>query len=132
MKDLIDKIDLFVTGTCMNRIPKDTTISKALNQFRTMTRGDFKHQIYTYEYNTTENTDGLISWKDRTMLYILTNKNWPTTEVGHFYRPSTGGLICLQRPKVVEDYNRNIGDVDLADMRGLHCNSILVVGQNCW
>lgn len=67
------------------------------------------------------------------MVYILTNKNWPPTEVGHFYRPSTGGLICLQRPKLVEDFNRNIGDVYLADiMRGLHCNSILVVGQNCW
>ena len=37
----------------------------------------------------------------------------------------------MLRPKMIADYNKYMGGVDLADMRRLHCNST-IMGQNRW
>lgn len=131
MKEL-DKIDLFVTGTVMkNRIPNELTLAKSSREFKAMARGDFKYHKYTYLDQAGNPKDyGLVAWKDRNMVYMLTN-NWSTTEEDTCRRRSAGGLLVLRRPIVIQKYNSYMGGVDLADMRRLHCNSTLM-GQNRW
>jgi hypothetical protein len=128
----MDKMGLYVTGTMMkNRIPKELTIAKSTRQFKDMARGDFKKHVFEYKDNTGNTKKyGLVCWKDRDIVYCLTNE-WPTDEVGVCYRRSASGVICIERPKVVEKYNEFMGGVDLADMRRLHCNST-IMGQNRW
>ena len=46
-------------------------------------------------------------------------------------RRTKDGLVDLTRPLVIQQYNRYMGGVDLADMRRLHCNST-IMGQNRW
>jgi DNA polymerase III epsilon subunit-like protein len=131
MKEL-DKMDLYVTGTVMrNRVPKELTIAKTSKVFKEMQRGDFKN--HSFSYITDEGTikqSGLVCWKDRDIVYCLSN-NCSNTEKGSCYRRSINGIICLERPKVIEEYNQYMGGVDLADKRRLHCNST-IMGQNRW
>ena len=54
-----------------------------------------------------------------------------TNLVDRCCRRSNDGLLDLQRPKLIADYNRYMGGVDLADMRRLHCNST-IMGQHRW
>jgi hypothetical protein len=46
-------------------------------------------------------------------------------------RRSANGLITLNRPTIISEYNKHMGGVDLADMRRLHCNST-IMGQHRW
>ena len=131
MKEL-DKVSLFITGTVMkNRIPKEFVIAKTSKQFKSMKRGDYTYHKYSYVDENKKNIQyGLVAWKDRNMVYMLTN-NWATTKEGSCRRRSANGIITLNRPDVIEQYNNFMGGVDLADMRRLHCNSTLM-GQNRW
>ena len=73
---------------------------------------------------------GLVCWKDRDMVYCLSNCS-STEESGYCHRRSNDGIIQIRRPKIVEEYNRHMGGVDLADQRRLHSNSTLM-GQHRW
>ena len=102
----LDNMNLYVTGTCMkNRLPKEVVLGKRSPEFRDMRRGDYKSHMYQYK-----NKDnivlkyGLVCWKDRDIVYALTNCV-DTTKNGVCFRRSARGRICIQRPKVIEEYN---------------------------
>ena len=124
-------MDLYVTGTIMkNRIPKELTIPKSSKQYQEMKWGDFKSHEYQYKEGDETRRMGLVCWKDRDIVYCLTNET-NTTEASKCKRRTKDGLITIARPKVVGEYNRFMGCVDLADMRRLHCSST-IMGQNRW
>ena len=114
-----------------NRIPKELVIAKSTKAFKQMSRGDYRAHKYTYVMESgIEKEYGLVAWKDRDVVYCLTNV-CSTINKGICYRRSSNGIVCLERPKVIEEYNTYMGGVDLADMRRLHCNST-IMGQNRW
>jgi Transposase IS4/Exonuclease len=131
MKEL-DKMNLYVVGTVMrNRIPNELTIAKNSPTFKSMGRGDCTTHTYTYkDDNNTVRKYGLVCWKDRDMVYCLTN-SFSTDNYDTCRRRSTSGLLRLHRPSVIGEYNRYMGGVDLADQRRLHCNST-IMGQHRW
>jgi hypothetical protein len=131
MKELYE-MKLFLTGTVVtNRIPRALTIAKSSPQFKEMNRGDSKHHLYHYRDKSGKKcTAGLVCWKDRNMVYCLTNDSSTSTE-DECMRRSQGGLIRLKRPAVIGEYNQYMGGVDVADMRRLHCNST-IMGQKRW
>ena len=63
-------------------------------------------------------------------MYCMTSAG-NTKNVDQCCRRSNEGLLDLQRPQLIADYNRYMGGVDLADMRRLHCNST-IMGQHRW
>ena len=125
------KIDIYVMGTLMkNQIPSDLTIAKSSREFKEMNRGDFKHHLYTYEWNGQTEKAGLVCWKDCDIVYCISNTT-NTTEKDKCFRRSREGLVEIVRPKMISEYNKYMGGVDLADMKRLHCNST-IMGQNWW
>ena len=131
MKEL-DKMDLFITGTCMtNRVPKELQIANSSRESKNMNRGDHTFHKYTYvDSDDKVHEYGLTVWKDSKMVYLLSN-TWNNNDVTTCKRRSTDGLITVTRPVVVEKYNTYMGGVDVADQRRLHCNST-IMGQNRW
>jgi hypothetical protein len=131
MKEL-DKMDLFITGTCMtNRVPKELQIANSSRECKNMNRGDHCFHKYTYiDSNNMVREYGLTVWKDSKMVYLLSN-TWNNNEVTTCKRRSNNGLQTITRPVVVEKYNTYMGGVDVADQRRLHCNST-IMGQNRW
>ena len=71
----LDKMKLYVTGTCMkNRIPKELVITKSSRAFKEMPRGTHVSHKYTYLMDDGELKEyGLVCWKDRDMVYCLSN-----------------------------------------------------------
>jgi hypothetical protein len=130
----LDKMNLYVTGTVMkNRLPKEITINKTSKTFKEMqTRGDFKKNLYKYKtvYGIERNY-GLVVWKDRDMVYGMSSCTNNNFESDTCVRRSSNGLIRINRPQLITDYNTYMGGVDLADMRRLHCNST-IMGQHRW
>ena len=132
----LDKMDLYVTGTCMkNRLPKELRMNKNKKEYKEMNRGDYKSHLYKYVMiketgEQVEKKYGLVCWKDKDIVYALTNCV-DTTKTDTCFRRSSEGRITLQRPCVISEYNNNMGGVDLADMRRLHCNST-VMGLKRW
>ena len=93
----------YVTGPVMaNRLPKEVQISPTS---RLLEHGQYIHH------------------KDSKLVFFLTN-NHRSFGVGHCYRKTVNGNICLERPKVIEKYNTNMGGVDLADIHFHLCNHI--------
>ncbi len=131
MKEL-DKMKLFVTGTCMtNRVPKELQIANSSAEAKSMNRGDYTYHKYTYIDSENKVHDyGLTVWKDSKMVYLLSN-TWNNNEATTCKRRSSNGLLTITRPVVVEKYNTYMGGVDVADQRRLHCNST-IMGQNRW
>jgi Transposase IS4 len=64
------------------------------------------------------------------MVYCLSN-SFGTDNFDSCKRRSSTGLLRLNRPSVIGEYNRYMGGVDLADLRRLHCNST-IMGQHRW
>jgi DNA polymerase III epsilon subunit-like protein len=128
----LDGMDLFITGTVMsNRIPRELTIAKSSAEFKGMKRGDYRFHKYIYlDNNYIKREYGLVAWKDSNMVYVLTNAS-STTESHACYRRVGSRIECVQRPNCIRDYNKNMGGVDLADMKRLHCNSTIMC-QNRW
>ena len=125
------KMNLYVTGTIMkNRIPSEVTIGKTSRVFKDMNRGDFKRHRYSYMENGKQECIGLVCWRDRDIVYCVSNEA-NTVEVDTCIRRSKLGLQTIKRPTMIRDYNWYMGGVDLADMRRLHCNST-VMCQNRW
>jgi hypothetical protein len=90
-----------------------------------MDRGDHKRHVYEYKTDRGEESKmGLICWKDRDIVYCLTNA-WDTDPTGHCYRRSQTGRVCISRPMAIGEYNTKMGGVDLADKIRLHCNSTI-------
>ena len=118
------------TTIMKNRIPKELTITKTSKLFKEMSRGDFKRHCYTYKDGEDEKEVGLVCWKDRDIVYCLSNET-DTISYDSCKRRSRDGLLTISRPKMIADYNKYMGGVDLADMRRLHCNST-IMGQNRW
>ena len=74
-----------------------------------MQQGYYKQQ--TYEYTTEDGTKlkcGLVYWKDRDIVYALTNCV-NTIEKGMCYRRSSQGRLCIERPNVIQVYNKKHG-----------------------
>ena len=124
-------MDLYVTGTVMkNRISRELTIAKSSKAFKEMDRGDFKKHLLVYRVGNEAHEAGLVCWKDQDVVYCITNET-ETTGADECKRRTKNGLITIQRPRVISQYNQHMGGVDLADMRRLHCNST-IMGQNRW
>ena len=74
---------------------------------------------------------GLVCWKDRDMVYFLSN-GFNRKEMDVCRRCSKEGLLTMAQPKMILEYNWYMGGVDLVDMQCLHC-SLTIMGQNrCW
>jgi Transposase IS4 len=123
-------MELYVTGTIVNnRIPRELRIIMTSAHFKDMPRGAYEKHVYQYNDDQgRQRKYGLVCWKDRDIVYCLTSEA-NTNDIGGCHRRSQVGIICIERPKVVEQYNQFLGGVDLADMRRLHCNST-IMGQN--
>ena len=132
--DLIKELhlmELYVTGTMMrNRLPSELTIARSTKLFKEMNRGDFVSHRYSYAVEGERQMAGLVCWKDRDIVYCISNES-NTKEKDSCKRRSKDGLLTIERPKMITEYNRYMGGVDLADMRRLHCNST-IMGQNRW
>ncbi len=128
----LDEMDLFVTGTIQtSQFPKEFKIESSSAEFKNMERGDHKCHKYTYfDSNNQPRESGLVAWKDRNMVYMLTN-NCNTAESTMCNRRTLFGDINIKRPNVISEYNKYMGGVDLADMRRLNCNSTIMC-QNRW
>ena len=95
-----------------------------------MARGDYRRHKLNYKEGDDMLSAGLVCWKDRDIVYCLTNET-STEGEDICIRRTKEGLVNLKRPIVVQQYNQYMGGVDLADMRSLHCNST-IMGQNRW
>ena len=128
----LEDMKLYTTGTVLsNRIPKQLSIAKSSKEFKALNRGDSICHTFHYKTLSGEKKEaGLVAWKDRNMVYCLTNDT-STVEMGECKRRGQGGIITLKRPEVISKYNQYMGGVDVADMRRLHCNST-IMGQNRW
>ena len=73
---------------------------------------------------------GLVCWRDRNIVYCLSNDT-NNFESDKCIRRGKDGLVEIDRPISIANYNQYMGGVDLADMRRLHCNST-IMGQNRW
>ena len=126
------KMDLYITGKLMrNRLPKEVTIMKTSAEYKQMNRGDYRsHQFYKLDGKDDVYKAGLVCWKDQDVVYCLWNE-MTTAEHDVCKQCSKNGLITMNRPKMIVEYNTYMGRVDLADMRKLHCNST-IMGQNHW
>ena len=120
------EMDLYVTGTLMkNQIPKELQIAKNSNVYKKMKRGDFERHLLVYKSKGVVQHAGLVCWKDRDIVYCMLNET-NTTETDVCQRRTKDGLITLTRPKIVSEYNKYMGGIDLADMWRLHCNSTIM------
>jgi len=91
-----------------------------------MKRGDLKVARVKYVVNGERRGEaGLACWKDRNMVYCLSNDT-NNHEMDECSRRGEGGIIRISRPKSIANYNRYMGGVDVADMRRLHCNSTIM------
>jgi hypothetical protein len=128
----LEDMKLYTTGTVLsNRIPKQLSIAKSSKEFMALNRGDSICHTFHYKTLSGENKRaGLVAWKDRNIVYCLTNDT-STVEMGECKRRSQGGIITLKCPEVISKYNQYMGGVDVADMCRLHCNST-IMGQNRW
>lgn len=128
----LSEMDLYVTGTVLaNRIPAEIRIAKRSVSNRSMKRGDVKKAKVTYRKRDGSMKEaGLVRWKDRQVVYCLSNDT-NNVDMDVCKRRGEGGIITLDRPKSIANYNKYMGGVDLADMRRLHCPST-IMGQHRW
>ena len=121
----LDKMHLHVTGTCMkNRLPNELRVNKSQKEYKDMNRGDYKSHLHEHVMvketgEQVEKNHRLVCWKDKDVFYSLTNCVYET-KTNVCFRQSLEGRITLQRPRVISEYNNNVGGVDLADVRRLH------------
>ena len=89
-----------------------------------------KSKFVFYKTDGTKSECGLVGWKDRNMVYCLSNDT-----NNHMFdeccRRGDGGIIRIPRPLSISNYNKYMGGVDLADMIRLFCEST-IRGQKRW
>jgi hypothetical protein len=127
----LEEMQLYTTGTIMsNRIPRNLVVKA--KDFKTLPRGETINHVFNYVTKNGEKKQaGLVAWKDRKMVYCITND----TAVGPMdqcRRRSAGGIIQVPRPQVITKYNEFMGGVDLADARRLHCSSTIMGHKRWW
>lgn len=129
---MLEEKDLFITGTMLaNRIPQNLRIPKTSATFKSMKRGDsVKCRVSFKTKSGGTSYAGLVCWRDRNMVYCLSNDT-NNFESDVCRRRGQGGIISIPRPVSIAEYNKYMGGVDLADMRRLHCNSTIMC-QNRW
>ena len=117
-KELAKK-KLYNTGTLMaNRIAKELRWIAKVS--RKKERGEFDHHLYQYKDDSgkIENI-GLVIWKDRKPVYVLTSE-CSTVEVDVCIRRSKQGLLHIDQPISVAQYTKYIGGVDVSDQKRPH------------
>ncbi|KAG7353960.1 transposase IS4 [Nitzschia inconspicua] len=126
LKQLGD-MHLYTTGTVLsNRIPRSMTIAKSSREFITLNHDDSVNHVLTNITTKGERKQaGLLTWKDRNIVYCITNDS-PTAPMDECKRRGQGGTVTIKHPQVITKYNRHMGGVDLDDMRGLHCHSTIM------
>jgi hypothetical protein len=132
VKSLADR-NLYITGTMLaNRIPLAIRTAKTSTTFKNMKRGDAIKCRVTFrtEKGATSHA-GLVCWRDRNMVYCLSNDT-NNFEFDECSRRGIGGIIRIPRPLSIANYNKYMGGVDLADMRRLHCNSTIMCQKRWW
>lgn len=124
---VLDANGIRMMGTMMgNRLPKGDRVVKASNEFKSMERGDaIKYRVVYRNASDEQAYAGLVIWKDSTMVYCLLS-GCNNTAMDRCNRRSINGPINIPRPSCISKYNENMGGVDLADMRRLHCNSTII------
>jgi hypothetical protein len=124
---VLDSYGIWMTGTEMaNRLPKGVCIAKASQEFKAMARGDaIKYRLVYRNLSGNDSFAGLVVWKDSTMVYCLSN-GCDNYGMDNCNRRSSLGTVVIPRPSCISKYNENMGGVDLADMRRLHCNSTIM------
>ena len=96
-----------------------------------MKRGDaVKCRVRFRMTSGKEDHVGLVCWRDRDIVYCLSNDT-NNFEFDKCTRRGNGGIIRIPRPISIANYNKYMGGVDLTDMRRLHCN-LTIMGQNHW
>jgi hypothetical protein len=131
LKSLAEK-DLYLTGTMLaNRIPLGIRVPKTSRRFKQMQQGDaIKCRVRFRTRSGEEGQARLVCWRDRNMVYCLSNDS-NNHDFDQCSRRGLGGIIRIPRPLSIANYNKYMGGVDLADMRRLHCNST-IMGQKRW
>ena len=129
---VLDSYGIRTTGTVMaNRLPKGVRIAKASQEFKAMARGDaIKYRLVYRNSSGSDSFAGLVIWKDSTMVYCLSN-GCDNHCMDNCNRRSALGTVVIPRPSCISKYNENMGGVDLADQRRIHCNST-IMGQKRW
>ena len=132
IKELHD-MNLYVTGTCMNnRIPKAVNVPQSSDKFKQMERGSHTANMLRYVTKSKRiGKAGIVCWKDKKMVYCLSNET-TTSGSDQCKRRTKGGIIEIDRPKMITSYNKYMGGVDLADMRRLHCSSTIMGHKRWW
>ena len=115
-----------------NRLPASIKVDKKSATYRAMKRGDSIRSKFIFrKEDGTVAEAGLVGWRDRNMVYCLSN-NANNFEVDQCHQRGDSGIVQLTRPvSSIAEYNIYMGGVDLADMRRLHCDSTLM-GQKRW
>jgi Transposase IS4 len=123
LKWLTNRQLFLLTGTVLaNRIPLLIRTAKTSSTFKKMNRGDaIKCRLtYTTKKRATSYA-GLVCWRDRNMVYCLSNDT-NNFEFDECSCRGIGGIFRIPRPLSIANYNKYMGSVNLAEMRQLHCN----------
>ena len=103
-----------------NRLPAGIKVEKQSTVFKTMKRGDAIRSKFIYrKEDGSEASAGLVGWRDRNMVYCLSN-DCNNYEFDQCRQRGEGGVITIPRPISISRYNTSMGGVDLADMKRLH------------
>jgi Transposase IS4/DDE_Tnp_1-like zinc-ribbon len=130
LKSLTER-QLYVTGTMLaTRIPQAIRMTKTSAEYKNMKRGDAVKFKLSYGVDGKPFDSGLVAWRDRNVVYCLSNDS-NNFEFDECKRRGDKGILSIPRPISIANYNRYMGGVDLADMRRLQCNST-IMGQNRW
>jgi hypothetical protein len=122
---------LYITGTMLaTRVPQSIRLTKTSAQYKGMKRGDAVKYRLRYDVGNNQCMAGLVAWRDRNIVYCLSNDS-NNFDFDECKRRGDGGIISLPRPVSIANYNRYMGGVDLADMQRLQC-SLTIMGQNQW
>jgi hypothetical protein len=96
-------------------------MTKTSAEYKRMKRGDAVKIMLRYAVEGKEYAAGLVSWRDRNVVYCLSNDS-NNFEFNECKRRGDRGIISIPRPVSIANYNRYMGGVDLADMQRLQCN----------
>ena len=93
---------LYITGTMLaNRIPKEIRIAKTSQRYKQMKRGDaVKAKLIYTKDNGEEAEAGLVCWRDRNIVYGLSNDS-NNFEFDECCRRGDGGIIRIPQPWAV-------------------------------
>eukprot|EP01006_Ploeotia_vitrea_P057568 TRINITY_DN68190_c3_g3_i2.p1 TRINITY_DN68190_c3_g3~~TRINITY_DN68190_c3_g3_i2.p1 ORF type:complete len:622 (-),score=233.75 TRINITY_DN68190_c3_g3_i2:462-2219(-) len=115
---------LYMTGTIDSRRIKCAAARLTKKVGKQRGRGFIQRSTLTYTDNETKKQHklGVVAWMDSKPVHLLTSAG-NTTAVESCRRRSKsapGGVIEIDRPVLVAEYNKHMGGVDVADARRMH------------